>query len=153
MKNSTKIIMLTVGLFLFFIINCSKDDEPLPATGDLYNKSLPVIKASIQGKWQLHYGKGGFIANQVHDWGNDDYWEFDFKNSKDRIKTYIEPIEADTTITWVKGQDNYAGETYIMGFYDKYGYPNSFVVDGIYSDTLTIHYNSPDAMFLYFTKP
>jgi hypothetical protein len=153
MENFTKKLMFTVSLLALFVIGCNKDDEIQSTTGDLYNKPLPVIKASIQGKWQLHYGKGGFIANLIHDWGNDDYWEFDFSNRKDRIKTYLQPLEADTKITWIKGQDNYAGETYIMEFYDKEGYPSHFVIDGIYNDTLKIHWNSPDAMFLYFTKP
>ncbi|HQZ24691.1 MAG TPA: hypothetical protein PLD18_05275 [Flavobacterium sp.] len=153
MRNLKKIILLAVALLFIFVISCSKDDAPSSTTGDLFNKPLPVIKASIQGKWQLHYGKGGFIANLIHDWGNDDYWEFDFKNSENRIKTYREPLEADTKISWIKGQDNYAGETYIMEFYDKEGSPCHLVVDGIYNDTLTIHFNSPDAMFLYFTKP
>ncbi|MBP6759414.1 MAG: hypothetical protein KA133_09195 [Flavobacterium sp.] len=153
MRNFKKIILLAVALLFIFVISCSKDDAPSSTTGDLFNKPLPVIKASIQGKWQLHYGKGGFIANLIHDWGNDDYWEFDFKNSENRIKTYREPLEADTKISWIKGQDNYAGETYIMEFYDKEGSPCHLVVDGIYNDTLTIHFNSPDAMFLYFTKP
>lgn len=153
MKNFTKKLLFAVSLLVLLVTACDKDDEVQPVTGDLYNKPLPVIKASIQGKWQLHYGKGGFIANLIHDWGNDDYWEFDFSNSKDRIKTYLEPLEADTKITWIKGQGDYVGETYIMEFYDKEGYPSHFVVDGIYNDTLKIHWNSPDAMFLYFTKP
>lgn len=145
-------ILFKLSFLVLLIVGCTKDEEVQPTIGDLYNKPLPVIKASIQGRWQLHYGKGGFIANQIHDWGNDDYWEFNFKNNEDRIKTYMEPLEADTTITWIKGQDGYAGETYIMEFYDKIGYPSHFVIDGIYSDTLKIHWNASDAIFLYFTK-
>ena len=152
MRNLKKIILPAVTLLLFFVISCSKDNDPQSTTGDLYNKPLPVIKASIQGRWQLHYGKGGFIANLIHDWGNDDYWEFKFKNNEDRIKTYLEPLEADTTITWIKGQGAYVGETYIMEFYDKIGYPSHFVIDGIYRDTLKIHWDASDAIFLYFTK-
>lgn len=145
-------ILFKLSFLALLVVGCTKDEDVHPTTGDLYNKSLPVIKASIQGKWQLNYGKGGLNANQIHDWGNDDYWEFNFKNNEDRIKTYLEPIEADTTITWIKGQGDYVGETYIMEFYDKIGYPSHFVIDGIYSDTLKIHWNSPDGIFLYFTK-
>lgn len=152
MKN-LKICFVTIfGLFLF--IACNKDDnnndEIAKSTIDLYDKPLPVIKSYIEGKWELHYIKGGFIANYVQYYDNS-FWEFKF-NEEDRIKTINGPIQANNTITWNMGQDYFAGKTYIMGFYDEENVPINFVIDGIYNDTLRIHINAADAMFYYFTE-
>ncbi len=147
------VILFKLSFLALLIVGCTKDEDVQPTTGDLYNKPLPVIKASIQGRWQLHYGKGGIIANQIHDWGNDDYWEFDFSRSIDHINAYNDPITADTTITWIKGQDHYAGETYIMQFYDDKGnLPWNYTVLGVYNDTLVVKDFGSDPIFYYLTK-
>lgn len=153
MKKPVKIILITSSLILSFLVSCSKDNDPAePTIGDLYNKPLSVIKASIEGRWQLHYGKGGIASNMIHDWGNDDYWEFDFSGSTDHIKAYDDPITADATITWIKGQDAYVGsESYTMSFFDNLG---DYTVLGVYNDTLVIKDSgSSEPIFYYFTKP
>jgi len=138
------------GVFLMTCLSGCKKDNVGPTTGELYNKPLSVIKASIEGNWQLHYAIGG-IGNVLQNFDSTN-WEFNFQN-QDRIKQYYEgKIVTDSTITWNKGQDNYSGQSYIMGFYDKLGYPYSYIVDGIYEDTLVMHDNYDDAMFYHLTK-
>ncbi len=135
---------------ILLVASCSNNSDRRKTNIQLYDKPLSIIKSHMEGKWQLHYIKGGFITNYVQQY-DDCYWKFELNNA-DKLKTINGPISADTIIFWEAGQDNYAGETYIMNFYDKDNIPNSFIVDGIYNDTLMIHINSADAMFFYFTE-
>lgn len=140
------ILLMTAVILLAF----SKDDNPQSQNIRLYDKPLSVIKSHIEGNWQLQYTKGGFIANLVHHW-DAGYWKFDFSEN-DKIKTTAGPISADTSITWIVGQDNYAGKTHIMELYEKEMFPTPFVIDSIYQDTVVLHINASDAMFFHFTK-
>ena len=134
---------------------CHKEDVHKEGLAiDLADQPLDTIRAYIQGKWELQYAKGG-IANIVQ-YIHNDFWEF---TSNDRIvKSFIkndkETIALDTTIMWYRDRGTYTNgdSTYIMQFYDNFGYPSNYVVDGIYEDTLVLHDFSSDAMFYHFTK-
>ena len=62
--------------------------------------------------------------------------------------------KVDTTIMWEKNLGTYThgDSTFILKYYDKNGYPNVYVVDQIYNDTLIYHDYSSDAIFYHFIK-
>lgn len=136
-------------VLLFCFAHCKKENVPLNIT--LYNKPLKTIQASIQGKWQLRYEKGGICSTCSHQVSNF-YWTLSANN---RIKeSFNGIIVADTTINWVKDLGTYTNgdSTYILRCYDKQNVPWNYVVDRIYNDTLILHDNSADAVFYHFTK-
>lgn len=149
----TILISLILSPLLFFcFFQCKKQDTPqnTPLTIILHDKPLSVIQSYIQGKWRLHYGKGGICGTCVQ-YYNNVFWKF----TNDRIEeTYNGRSLADTTIKWIRDLGTYTNgdSTFIMNFYDKRGYPSNYVVDHIFNDTLVLHDNSSDAVFYHFSK-
>ncbi len=94
----------------------------------------------LQGNWQLHYSKGGIVANHVQHYENT-YWEFQFDN-EDRIKQiYDNNIVSDTTLLWYKERGAYTNgdSTYVMKFFDFQGVPWNYIINKICDDTLIIN--------------
>ena len=148
----TGFIKISFSLLLLSVlgVGCEKNNEDGQNSNiPLYDKPLSTIKSNIQGKWELHYGKGGICATCIQ-YVDSTYWEF--TNNDKILKYYDKDIVLDTSIMWYKDVDNFSGLTYIMQFYDNYGYPSNYVIDGIYEDTLIIHDFSSDAVFYHFTK-
>ncbi|RYE27375.1 MAG: hypothetical protein EOP45_01400 [Sphingobacteriaceae bacterium] len=151
MKSVESSYCIILIIFLGLFAQCKKDRSPTNII--LYNKPLSVIQSNIQGTWKLQYVKGGFIANYIKSFHNDNVlWQF--PSGKRVLENYNGQIYTDTIITWVKdlgvstGQDS----TFIMQFYDKRSYPYNYVVDGIYSDSLVLHDNAVDGQHFYFSK-
>jgi hypothetical protein len=148
MKKISFVFIICVSCFT----DCKKDNDAVNVT--LYNKPLPVIQSYIHGKWELLYGKGGFAANTVQYYQNT-FWTFTPDNKIIRFNMYKDgTTDTDTTILWIHDLGSYTNgdSTFIMNFYDKYGYPNDFVVDQIFNDTLILHESASDAVFYHFTK-
>lgn len=143
-------------------INVLNDEKEITVKNDsnkfhvnivLYNQPLDTIKKYIQGKWKLLYGKGG-ITGAMTFYCDICYIEFtpdnrvlipDTINSKYLADCYIE-------WTWDIGSYTNGKYTYIMSYYDKFGYPNVYVIDRIYNDTLIYYDNSCDAFFYHCIK-
>ncbi len=142
-------------LFLLILIlscftQCKKEDTPTNII--LYNKPLKTIQSYIKGKWKLVYAKGGICGTCLH-YCDNCYVEFTSNNKvlvPDGDGTYL----TDTIIEWVRDIGTYTNNdsTYLMKFYDKYGYPNIYVIEQIKHDTLIYHDNSSDAVFYHFIK-
>lgn len=150
MKNFIHVFyVIATTLTLLCFAQCKKDHKPLNIT--LYDKPLPVIQANIRGNWKLQYGKGGICGTCLHTYNNV-YNEF-INNNRIKI-TANNIVYTDTSITWIKEPGTYTNgtSTFTMNFTDKRGYPYVRVVDKIVNDTLILHDNSSDAIFLYFTK-
>lgn len=149
MKKSlyTSFVIVPI-LILFCFAQCKKEYTSLTIT--LYDKPLGTIQSYIQGKWQLHYGKGGICATCIQYYSNY-YWTFTNNRVK---KSFNGTITADTTISWIRDRGTYTNgdSTFIMSFSDKLGYPSNYVVDKIMNDTLILHENAADAVFYHFTK-
>jgi len=138
-------------MLLIVLIAACKMDDTGPTTGDLSDKSLPVIKASIEGTWKLIYGKGGFASNSIN-YYDSAYWEFHFQDGDRIIQNLEGDIWTDTTISWHKGAKYYPNDTYIMSFFDKINEPYSYYVKGIFDDTLVIQDAHPDAVSYHMTR-
>jgi len=148
MKKFALIIPLTF-ILLCCVIQCKKD---APLNIVLYNQPLKTIQHYIQGKWRLVYGKGGISSNTMI-YCDKCFIEF---TSTNRVLVPNEDgtFLTDTTIQWIRdiGTYTYGDSTYLMKFYDKYGYPNIYVIDKIYYDTLIYHDNSADPVFYHYVK-
>lgn len=157
MKKLSFIPLSVLTLIAFFYFSRCKKGQSLNCKGGntpsnivLYNKPLPVIQCAIRGKWKLVYAKGGIASNNVQ-YFDDIFWRF-YQDNK-IMEFYNDTITLNTTIYWHKELGSYAGNTtFIMKFFDKYGYPNIFVVDRIVNDTLILHDNAFDAVFYHFIK-
>ncbi|MEO9211437.1 MAG: hypothetical protein ABI208_10080 [Ginsengibacter sp.] len=139
-------------LVMLFFTQCKKESaSQVPVNIILYDKPLFVIQSYIQGSWKLQYGKGGFCGSCIQ-YYDSSIWKF--TNINKIIKIYGRDTIVNTTIDWVKGKGTFINDqsTYIMNFYDKWGYPSNYVVDNILNDTLILHDNSSDAVFYHFTK-
>jgi len=152
MKKYSFIITL-IAVLLFCNVQCKKDDiTPIPSNIVLYDKSLKTIQKCIQGKWKLAYAKGGICGTCIY-YCDSCFVEFTSNNKvliPDKNGTYL----TDTTIEWIRDIGTYTNNeyTYLMKFYDKYGYPNVYVVERISNDTLIYHDNSSDAVFYHYIK-
>ncbi|NOZ46758.1 MAG: hypothetical protein GXO79_08235 [Chlorobi bacterium] len=145
------IILFIVKIAGFILLSCKKE-----ATSSvnivLYDKPLATIQHYIQGKWKFVYGKGGFCGTCLH-YCDSCFIEFTPDNRvlvPNRDGTY----STDTTIEWVRDIGTYTNNdsTYLMKFYDKNGYPNIYVIERIYHDTLIYHDNSSDAIFYHYIR-
>lgn len=142
-----KLILILISLQF---IQCEKSQNRTNVI--LYNKSLIDIQHNIYGKWKMVYAKGGICATCIQNIDSSIWW---FTNDNKIVK-HLNGIDIlDTALIWNKELGTYTNgdSTYVMSFYDKYGYPNNFVVDRIRNDTLILHDFSSDAVFYYFTKP
>jgi len=147
----TSFIIVPISLLVCFA-QCKKENTPLTIT--LYDKPLTTIQSYIQGKWKLHYSKGGICA--ICEQRYDDKNVFYNFTSDNRIQISSNGrLTTDTTINWVRDRGTYTNgytTTFIMNFYNKQNVPWNYVVDRIFNDTLVIHDNSSDAVFYHFTK-
>lgn len=147
-------------ILLFFIafssFFCKKNnDDSIFINITLYDKPLSVTQSYIQGKWRLHFTKGGICSTCKSDRElYNEYYEF---LANDRIiYTFQDTIIADTMINWLRYKpNNYLDSITVMEFYDKRLSPNYFEAAKIYNDTLIL-YNpdmfTPDAISYYLTK-
>lgn len=142
-------ILLLITTIVFFMAGCKKNDTPINIK--LKNKPLPVIKEAIQGKWQLHYAYGGWTGHYRKNFTN----SFITFGENDTI-FWMDSTwrRVDTVIQWKRIQDfvDHSDSTFLMSFYDTYGYPYSWIVDGIYRDTLLLVDYGPDGMGYYLTR-
>ena len=152
-----KTILLAAKLCFFLtaalcVSRCKKNNStPIDRLNIvLYDKPLSVIRQHIQGKWELIYGKGGFVANNIQYFRNN-FWEFNDDSVKisDNSSVY-----ANTSMHWNYDLGTYTNgdSTYLMKFYDKESVPWVYVVERIYNDTLILHDNASDAYFYHFIK-
>ena len=143
------------SLFLtitFFFTNCKKESAVTNII--LYDKPLSTIQSHLQGTWELHYGKGGICATCITDYeSNKIIWQL---IPSTRIKQIVDnKTIIDTVITWKREIAFFINgdSTYTMNYHDRQGNIYSYVVDGIFNDTLKLHENYvADAVFYYFTK-
>ena len=147
--------MLTL-MTCFCYFRCKKGENfdckgrNTPSNIVLYNKPLPVIQCTIQGKWKCVYGKGGIAVNTIQ-YYDGFYWSF--ANNK-IIQIYNGDTIANNSIKWVWDRGTYTnGEnTFTMKLYDKENVPWVYVVDRILDDTLILHDYSSDAVFYHFIR-
>jgi hypothetical protein len=145
MKN---VILLLVGVFIFS--SCKKKKPTIDIT--LYNKPLATIQLYLGGKWKLAYEKGGICSTCLNYFNNFNYtWQFGSGNAINQ--TFNGAVFTDTTIRWIRDLGVYTGNdsTFIMNFYEKRLYPSSYVVDGIFNDSLQLHDNGSDPVYYHFS--
>ncbi len=149
MKTILKILFLS-GLIGITAFSCRKEEIKPQHNSNitLYNKPLAVIRANIQGKWKLRYGKGGISANTVQYFHNI-LWEFTSDNKI--IQTYNDTIESDSYIYWLREKDAHGRLTYLMKYYQGV-VPITLIVNGIYNDTLVFSDNAADAVSYHLTR-
>lgn len=136
-------------MITFSFVQCKKEHQSINIS--LYDKPLSVIQSYIQGKWELHYGKGGICGNCIQ-YYNNLFWVITPTNQIQISKNGS--FTTDTKINWIRDKGTYTNgdSTFIMSFFDKLGYPSNYVIDKIINDTLILHENASDAVFYYFTK-
>jgi hypothetical protein len=149
-KSQTLPLVIILQIFSLCRAQCKKEHAGLTIT--LYNLPLPVIQSYISNKWKLEFVRGGFIANYVKSFHDENViWQI----SPNRImENYNGNIYTDTTITWIRdlGVNTGLDSTFIMNFYDKRLYPYLYIVDGIFNDSLVLHDHAVDGQHYYFSK-
>lgn len=132
------------------LAGCKKPNDPINIR--LKGKSLSVIKRTIRGDWQLHYAYGGFTGHYRKDFNNSFIC---FKKSDTIIWLDSTWKRVDTEIHWTRILDfveQNPDSVFLMSFHDTYGYPYSWIVDGIYNDTLLIYQDAYDGMIYHLTR-
>lgn len=138
-----KIILL---LFLF-LLSCNKESNT--AKGKLKNKSLAAIRSKIQGRWQLHYTYGGITGHIRQDFINS-FMEF---KPNDSISWILDnTLWINDKINWINTTDIFHESTYIISCEDFRTYPYTWIVDGIYNDTLILISNGSEPDKYHLTK-
>jgi hypothetical protein len=148
MKKSF-LVILSTAIMLCCFIQCKKN---VPLNIVLYTQPLKTIQHYIQGRWRFIYGKGGISSNTMI-YCDKCFTEFTSAN-RVLVTNGDGTFLADTTIQWIRdiGSYTYGDSTYLMKFYDKHGYPNVYVIDRIYYDTLIYHDHSADPVFYHYVK-
>jgi len=147
------IIFIVSIIAILFFSQCKKNSPPKPISKDstyviLHDKPLSIIQSYINGNWELRYEEGTNFAGIFPQ--TDFFWRF---GAVDSIKViYHGNIVTDTTITWIREKDALADSTFTINFHDKLGYPYTYIVDGIYNDTLVLFDDASDYMIYHFTK-
>ena len=151
-----KKVFILLFLTSFSSFSCKKNSNSLGHINiTLYDKPLSIIQYYVQGKWRLHYTKGGICSTCKSDREiYNEYYEF---SPNDRIRyTFQDTIIADTVINWLRYKPgNYLDSVTVMEFYDKRLSPNYFEAAKIYNDTLILYIPdmfNPDAIAYYLTK-
>jgi hypothetical protein len=114
----------------------------------LYDKSPDIIQHYIQGKWQLLYSKGGFIANNYIHYFDNSFVEFTSDNKYSGIG-----VEDSAPVQWDRVKSPYStiDSVYIMTVNTSHG--PSFLMDRISNDTLVYHqYYVSDPEFYHCVK-
>jgi hypothetical protein len=143
-------ILVTICLTFFFQCKKNTGQSESHFNITLYNQPLSVIQSNIQGKWQLRYQKGG-ITGGTYPVTQTVYDSF----SLNRITVITDVgVATDTAIIWKRDLAvNISGDsTFLMTYYDKSGFPQISVVDGIFNDSLVLHDNSSDPFYYHFSK-
>lgn len=152
MIRTISICNLVMLIFAFCFSQCKKDPAQLNIT--LNDKSLKTIKSHIQGRWRLQYTKGGICGSCVYPAKNNQY--MDIAGDRIIVGSDSAGVIIDTTITWIQATSYYYQKpTYLLSYYFPPGYgpfPISYIVDGIYNDTLRLIDNASDPSFKYLTK-
>lgn len=146
----TSFVILPI-LIIFCFAQCKKEHAALNIT--LYDKPLGTIQSYIQGKWKLHYAKGGICGSCIFPARNNQY----IKLSSDRIVFGNDSagIVLDTIIYWKRDKDIFNDSTYLLTYYYPAGagpFPIAYIVNGIYNDTLKLIDNAYDPIYYYYTK-
>jgi hypothetical protein len=149
----TKILFLSV--IMLSLLGCSKsetENSSAPINITLYDKSPDIIQHYIQGKWQLIYGKGGFIANMIHPYDNH-FVEF----TSDGKYRYTSPVESYTaTVRWdrVAADNLYRYDPTVDSTYIMETNPySSLLMDEIKNDTLIYYeYYTIDGEFYHCVR-
>lgn len=142
---------LVVFAVLFCFAECRKERQALTIT--LHDKPLATIQSYIHGKWRLQYAKGGFCGTCVWPGRQNQYILINeqtivFGNDS-------AGIIHDTTIKWIRARDVFSDSTFLLTYYYPRGagpFPISYIVDGIYNDTLKLVENANDPLYYYYTK-
>ena len=149
--------VLCLTVISLFFTECKKHtDDPLltgPLLSDitLHDKSLPVIKRYVSGKWKLEYTYGGFIANQRTDFHGKNYiWQID-KGSHIN-QWYMGHLITNSSIKWYQYTYGGGDKIFEMKFYNDRMYPYNYVIYGIVNDSLVLRDFSDDAMIYHFSK-
>ena len=150
--NKTIFILISI---LILSSQCKKaeikDEIVIPSSNIvLKDKDLAIIKGNLNGKWKLCYEQGGFCELCPPRIIDGEYYEF--KDGNRIIWTDKNLKLADSEILWKKEKDVFEENTFILNFVDTRSYPYSFIVDGIYNDTLLLTENAYDSMSYYLTR-
>jgi hypothetical protein len=151
MKRPFFIFLLSFFLFCYFF-QCKKDDKQVnPVNIVLYNQPLDTIQHYILGKWKLVYtGREGCSGCKYY--CNSCFIEFTSTN-RVLVPRNDGTFTVDTTIEWIRDIGTYINDsTYLMKFYNKDGYPYTYVIDRIYYDTLEYHDYGSDPFFYHNIK-
>lgn len=141
---------LAAILIVAFVSSCDKiHSTPTPHNIDLSTKPLPEVKAILNGKWQLHYMKGGFCGYCQYQRNNEFYT---FSDVGSHINWTIDKtVWSDTTIAWFR-QEWINKQINVMEFYAIDQYMHHLSPDRIQHDTLVMYEPGFDGMSYYFTK-
>ena len=134
----------------FCFAKCKKEHNGLTIT--LYDKPLATIQSYVQGKWKLQYARGGFCGTCVWPARHNEYMLI--KSQKIVFGNDSVGVVADTTINWVRAKA-FNDSTYLLTYYYPPGagpFPISYVVNGIYNDTLKLMDYASDPIYYYYTK-
>jgi hypothetical protein len=146
MNKTIFILILTIS----FPFQCKKEEIKPSSNITLKDKTLPVIKVNIKGMWKLCYERGGICAVCPPTIFDQVYYEF---GDQDRIIwTDKNQKLADTIILWQYVKDIFEEYTFTLNFSDTRLYPYSYIVDGIYNDTLLLIDNAYDPMYYYLSR-
>ena len=149
MKKLLFFALVVIGLAAT-VNSCDKVHSiPTPHNIDLSSKPLPEVKAILNGKWQLHYMKGGFCGYCQYQRHNEFYT---FTEGSSHVNWIIDKtVWADTSITWFKQEWNNR-QINVMEFFAIDQYMHHLSPDRIQNDTLVMYEPGYDGMSYYFTK-
>lgn len=136
MKISSKLIITSICSILL-VCACKKDRQPQNI--DLKTKTLPELKAFLNGTWKLEYSLLSGVAGSIKYDGNNSlviFYPTDSIKWVDKAITdyYVRDKAVYTRIkSWLGGEDS----VYKISFYDKsLGYKYNWIADRVVNDTL-----------------
>jgi hypothetical protein len=141
---------LAVIVITATVVSCDKSHSiPTPHNLNLSTKPLPEVRAILDGKWQLHYLKGGLCGVCEYQRNNEFYT---FSNASSHVNWIIDKtIWADTSINWFQ-QEWIGRQINVMEFYATDQIMHQLSPDRIQNDTLIMYEPGYDGMSYYFTK-
>lgn len=132
------------------IAGCNKTHSiPTPHNIDLSTKPLPQMHTILDGKWQLHYLKGGFCGVCEYQRSNEFYT---FSNGSSHVQWMIDKtMWTDTSANWFQ-QEWMGKQINVMEFFANDQIIHQLSPDRIQNDTLVMYEPGYDGMSYYFTK-